>query len=127
MKAPLYSLLAVVACALISCTGRPGGGREGGSDKVEWSVLQSLEMTHRGSPIYDIEFSEADGYHVVCLPRDGDQKRVWIMMDSKSPPYYKQLPSGNYWLTEDQIKMIREKTNPTSTVIEALQSRKRST
>ena len=121
MKTPALLLLALVACT--SC-GRPGDGREGGSDKIEWSILQSLEATHRDSPIHDIECSEDNGYHIVCLPRVGDQKRVWIMVDPKSPPYYKQLPPGDYSLTKDQINMIREKTNPTSTVLEVLESHK---
>jgi len=119
MKALIYSMLMVGACAFISCTGRPGDGREGGSDKLEWSMLQSLDHS---SPIHDVEFTETDGYHIVCVPRDGDQKRVWIMMDPKSPPFYKQLPSGNYWLSEDRIEIIRKKTNPISTVVEALES-----
>jgi hypothetical protein len=119
MKTTAFLVLALVACT--SC-GRPGDGREGGSDKTEWSILQSLEATHRDTPIHEIEFSEEDGYHIVCLPRVSDQKRVWIMVDPKSPPYYKQLPSGNYSLTKDQINMIREKTNPTSTVLQVLES-----
>jgi hypothetical protein len=124
MKVRIYPVLVAVACAFISCTGRPGDGREGGSDKLEWSVLQSMEAP-AGSPIHDVEFIETSGYHVVCVPRDGDQARVWIMMDPKSPPFYKQLPSGNYWLTEDEIENIRKRTNPISTVLQALESHKR--
>jgi hypothetical protein len=117
-------MLVAMACALISCTDRPGDGREGGSDKTEWSLLQSMEA-RAGSPVHDIEFIETNGYHIVCAPRDGDQARVWIMMDPKSPPFYKQLPSGNYWLTDDQIENIRKRTNPISTVLQALESHKR--
>jgi len=79
----------------------------------------------QSSPIHDVEFTETDGYHFICVPRDGDQKRVWIMMDPKSPPFYKQMPSGNYWLTEDQIEIIWKKTNPISTVFEALKSHRK--
>lgn len=122
MKAPIYSMLVVGICAFVSCSGRPGDGREGGSDKVEWSILQSLDQS---TPIHNVEFAETDGYHIVCVPRDGDQRRVWIMMDPKSPPFYKQLPSGNYWLTDDQIEIIRKKTNPISTVLEALGSHRK--
>lgn len=44
------------------------------------------------------------------------------MADPKSPPFYKQMPSGNYWLTKQQIEDLREKANPISTVLEALES-----
>lgn len=125
MRAPYHPLLLVMACAVASCTRRPGDGREGGSDKAEWSILQSLEATHRGSPIGDAEFIESDGYHIVCVPSDGDQTRLWIMMDPKSPPFYKQLPSGNYWLTDEQVELIRKRTNPISTVLQALESHKK--
>ena len=125
MKVRLLSVLAGAACALASCTGRPGDGREAGSDKAEWSILQSLEEHHRDYPWHALEFIEVYGYHFVCLPRDGDQKRIWIMLDPRSPPFYKQLPSGNYWLTAEQIEIIRKKANPISTVLEALGSHKR--
>jgi len=124
MNAPIYPMFVAMACALISCTGRPGDGREGGSDKIEWSILQSMKAP-AGPPIHEVEFVEVNGYHIVCVPRDGDQTRVWIMMDPKSPPFYKQLPSGNYWLTEDQIENIRKRTNPISTVLQALESHKK--
>ena len=47
------------------------------------------------------------------------------MLDPRSPPFYKQLPSGNYWLTAEQIEIIRKNANPISTVLEALGSHKR--
>ena len=119
------SLLWVLVCVLVSCTGRPGDGREGGSDKIEWSILQSLEAKHRDSPAHDVEFIETDGYHIICVPGHDDQKRVWIMMDPKSAPFYKQLPSGNYWLTADQIESIRRRANPISTVLQVLESHKK--
>ena len=125
MTLPCHPLHLVLVSALASCTGRPGDGREGGSDKVEWSILQSLEVRHRGSSIREVEFIESNGYHIACVPRDGDQTRLWIMTDPKSPPFYKQLPSGNYWLTDEQIEIIRKRANPISTVLGALESHKK--
>ena len=122
MKALFQPMIVALACGLASCVGRPGDGRESGSDKAEWSILQSLEMAHRGSPVHGFEFSETDGYHVICVAGDGIQNRVWIMMDPKSPPFYKQVPPGNYWLTTEEIESIRKKADPISTVLQALES-----
>lgn len=115
-------LLIPAALMLLAGCERPGDGREGGSDKQEWSILQNLEAKHRGETIKRIEFQEVNGYQIICVPRDGDNTRVWIMADPKNPPFYKQLPSGNYWLTKENIHEIESKANPTSTVLQALES-----
>ena len=69
-----------------------------------------------------IEFHKLDDYNLICVPGKGVSKRIWIMMDAKSPPFYKQIPDGNYSLSEAQLAEIRQSTNPISTVIEALRS-----
>lgn len=90
-------------------------------------MLQVLEAEHRGSPIRNIEFNEMNGYHIVCVPGINNGERIWIMMDPKSPPYYKQIPGGNYLLTKEQIDVIRETTNPTSTALGVLESHQKAT
>lgn len=120
MKAPSVSLY--LALMLLSGCIRPGDGYESGADKREWSVLQGLEFSHRREKIDTIEFSHHAEYWIVCVPRHDDHARIWIMMDPASPPFYKQMPEGNFWLTKEQIEEIRRKTNPISTVLEALKS-----
>ena len=44
------------------------------------------------------------------------------MADPKSPPFYKQMPEGNYWLTKEQLEEIRKQANPITTVLDALES-----
>ena len=120
MKAPAVCLY--LALLLLSGCGRPGDGYESGSDKREWSVLQGLESSRRHEKIDKIEFSHHAEYWIVCVPRHDDHTRIWIMMDPASPPFYKQMPKGNYWLTKEQIEEIRLKTNPITTVLQALES-----
>jgi len=114
-------LAAVVAICYIraSCS---VDGRESFGDKREWSILQSLEATHRDSPISDLEFSEHEGYHIVCVPSAADSKRVWIMLDPRSPPFYKQIPHDSYSLSRDQYAQITATRHATSTVEESLSS-----
>ena len=61
-------------------------------------------------------------YVVICVPRHDDRTRIWIMADPKSPPFYKQMPEGNYWLTKEQLEEIRKQANPITTVLDALES-----
>lgn len=104
------------------CSGRPGDGREGGTDKREWSILQGHEFNSRATPINKIEFLKSYDYKLICIPSEKSGKRIWIMMDAKSPPFYKQMPDGNYSLTKEELSEIENRTNPTSTVVEALRS-----
>ena len=97
-------------------------GRESFGEKHEWSILQSLEATHRETRISDLEFSERDGYHVACVPSTADGKRVWIMLDPHSPPFYKQLPHDSYSLSRQQYDQITATRHTTSTVEESLSS-----
>ena len=97
-------------------------GRESPGDKHEWSILQSLEATHRDSPISDLEFSERAGYHILCVPGAGNSKRVWIMLDPRNPPFYKQLPHDSYSLSQEQYQQITDTRHTTSTVEESLSS-----
>ena len=104
------------------CSGRPGDGREGGTDKREWSILQGHEFDSRTTPIKKIEFLKSYDYNLICVPSEKSGRRIWIMMDAKSPPFYKQMPDGNYSLTKEDLSEIEKRTNPTSTVVEALRS-----
>jgi len=116
------ALLAIIVTAFyirISCG---VNGRESPGDKTEWSILQSLEATHRDSPISELEFSERDGYHILCVPSAGSSKRVWIMLDPRNPPFYKQLPHENYFLSQQQYERITVSRHATSTVEESLSS-----
>ena len=97
-------------------------GRESSGDKREWSILQSLEATHRGQPIADLEFVERGGYQLVCLPGDAVEPRLWIMLDPQNPPFYKQLPQHHYSLSREQYQRIVSTGHTTSTVADVLES-----
>jgi len=77
-----------------------GDGRESFGDKHEWGILQLLEYNHRQKPITKIEFFDIEGYHIICIPSESGH-RVWIMLNPKHPPYYKQMPQNQYALSSD--------------------------
>lgn len=126
-RAPVLLLAVFVAGGLgwyfhpPSCT---GDGRESLLDKREWSILQALEFRRRGAPITGIEFTTDEDYKIICLPGVSGG-RVWIMLNPKRPPYYKQLPQEDYTLSEDQLAEILRTQQPISTVEECLSSHAR--
>ncbi len=112
----------ILSMTLIGC-GRPGDGREGGSSKHEWSVLQSLEATNRGSLIEGVEVTNGGDYKILSLMAADRETRLWIMLDPKSPPYYKQMPPDvNFNITRKQLEEIGLAGNPISTVDQTLES-----
>jgi hypothetical protein len=116
---PLAFVAAIVAVFYVrgSCA---VDGRESFGDKSEWSILQSLDATHRDSRIADLEFTDRDGYHMACIPGAADGRRVWIMLDPRHPPFYKQMPQDSYSLSREQYDTIIATRHVTSTVEEAL-------
>lgn len=114
----LIAAIAAVFYIRMSCA---IDGRESFGDKREWSILQSLEYNHRTTPISDAEFSDYEAYHLVCVPSSAGG-RVWIMLDPRNPPFYKQLPHDSYSLSREQYDRIIATRHATSTVEEALSS-----
>jgi hypothetical protein len=100
----------------IGCT---GDGRESFGDKHEWSIMQAIEARHTGAAISAPEFTEEDGYRIMCVPGVTGE-RVWIMLNPHSAPYYKQIPHSDFALSKDQLFEIVRSQHPISTVEECL-------
>ena len=115
-----FGLLAIVVAVFYIWFSCATDGRESLGDKAEWSILQVLEDSHRDSPILALELSETEGHHILCVPSAG--KRVWIMLDPRNPPFYKQLPHDTYSLSHEQYDKIVSTHHATSTVEEVLAS-----
>jgi len=96
-------------------------GRESFGDKKEWSILQSLEYCNRNKPPAQIKFEEQDGYKIVYVPSPSGNG-VWVMLNPKNPPYYKQMPQIEYSLTPQQYSEIKNAGHVSSTVDICLQS-----
>ena len=115
------SLLIIGGLVWYLCLGCSGDGRESFGDKHEWSILQSLEATHRETAVSGIEFTQDEDYRIISLPSVTGE-RLWIMLNPESPPYYKQMGRGNYDLSEEQYWQIVRTWHPISTVDECLES-----
>lgn len=109
-------------CLLLSCDGNRGDGRESPGDKREWSILQDLELETREQRTAAVQFRAVDEYVAMAVPRDGDGRLVWLLLNPAHAPLYKQIPAANFWLEPDQFESITRDHPVTSTVTEALRS-----
>jgi hypothetical protein len=75
------------------------------ASKKEWSILQGVEWQQRDKQKDQSEIVVANGYSIIGVPA-GDRRKVWIMLNPRNPPFYKQLPDGNYTLPEDSLKPL---------------------
>jgi hypothetical protein len=67
-----------------------------------------------------MEFVEQEGYHFVCFPSDG--RRIWVMLDPKTEPYYKQTPKGDYLITRSDFEALEANGHTSLTVLACLES-----
>jgi hypothetical protein len=92
------------------------------ASKVEWSVVQSVDWQHRDKPGDKVEIARMDEYSLVGVPVSDSRKEIWIMLNAKNPPYYKQLVAGNYKLSKQDFKTILASNIVSSTVANCLES-----
>ena len=89
---------------------------------TEWSIIQAVAAQHKNQPGDKIEIVKLDDYSVVGIPVHDSRKEVWIMLNPRNPPYYKQSPTGDYKLSKDDLKMISASGVVISTVENCLES-----
>ncbi len=92
------------------------------ASKPEWAAIQIIELQHRDNASDQMEFVTVGEYSIVGLPVHEARKRIWIMLNPRNPPYYKQLPTGSYTLSTEELKTILASGVVTSTVAKCLES-----
>lgn len=97
-------------------------GTESPGSKTEYSVLQQQEYDARKAPLGEAKLVELQGYTLLGLPGNKPHQNIWIMLWPKHPPFYKQVPGGNYTLTNSMLSEIKRRQLATSTVEEVLAS-----
>ena len=115
----LFSALAIAATS--GCSPAVDG-RESFGDKHEWSILQSREYGERQDLVATPKFTSAHGYVLLVVPSSDRSKNIWIMLSSKSPAFYKQLPQGNYAISRSLLDTVSRQGIASSTVQEVLAS-----
>ncbi len=113
--------IATILLSLSACSDK-GDGRESAGDKREWSILQGVEFGSRGSIPSVPELRVVEGYELLSVPSIDGSTRIWIMLWPKSPPYYKQLPDGNFLIPSRLLNDLVRGHKMSSTVEQTLRS-----
>jgi hypothetical protein len=96
--------------------------RETPGEKTEWSVLQSIEFERRSIPLDEPVLSVVNGYEVLGV-RSNKGENVWVLLKPAAPPFYKQLPQGNYEVSNGLFESLRREHRLSYTVEQVLESR----
>ena len=116
-----FTLPFILAVCVFACS-EGGGGKETFGGKHEWSILQVVEDQWRSKPITSPEFHSVEGHELLSLPSLSGSKRIWIMLQPQVPPFYKQMPAGNYVISEALVNNLVRSGRVTSTVEESMRS-----
>ncbi|HMC28845.1 MAG TPA: hypothetical protein VKM56_13735 [Verrucomicrobiae bacterium] len=92
------------------------------ASKTEWSVVQAVEAQHRERPSDSVTVQRIEDYAIAGIPVKDGRKTVWILLNARNPPFYKQLPKGNYSLSKEELRKILASARVTSTVENCLES-----
>jgi len=92
------------------------------ASKQEWSIVQAVASQDGDKAADKIELVKIDEYSLVGIPVHNARKEIWIMLNPRNPPYYKQLPKGSYTISNEELKKILASRVVSSTVENCLES-----
>jgi hypothetical protein len=111
-------LFAVIMAALLGCE-----GVENTMSKEEYGVLQVVEYEHRQTPVSGVEVIEKNGYLVAGFRPDGVDENVWVLLNARYVPYYKQMPDTSFKVSRETLDTIRRTRGVRKDVLAALEDR----
>ena len=90
-------------------------------EKAEWSVLQSIEFQERERVLPEPSI-RAVGSSEVLGVRGQAGGNIWLLLKVQSPPYYKQIPEGNYEISAGLLSQLEKERRVSYTVSHVLRS-----
>ena len=117
----LTLLLALLSVSAAGCTTADDGGESFGN-KSDWSALQGLEYDSRGKILQAPVWRAVGDSRVLGVPSNDGKKNIWILLNPQASPFYKQMPRGNYSISQAQLDEIIQGKSASATVVEALAS-----
>lgn len=90
-------------------------------EKGEWSVLQSIESQTRATPLTGPVVRKIFDHEVLGVSGDSGEN-IWILLKTASPPFYKQMPDGQYNLQLDLVEKLEHEHRLSYTVAAVLRS-----
>lgn len=113
---------------LICCTAMVGSfagceNVENAKSKEEYSILQVVEYEHRDMPISTVEIVERSGYSLAGFQAENKNKNVWVLLNPRYPPYFKQVPDSTFNVSRQALEIIRRTPDVSKDVLAALEAR----
>jgi len=90
--------------------------------KAEWAFLQTTESQFQEKPISEMVFHSEGKYHAVGIRSEYSGTNIWILLNPKASPFYKQIPQGQFSITDLEFQAIVASGKASETVLECLQS-----
>lgn len=91
------------------------------ASKPEWSALQAVEQEYRDKLFTKPEILYIQDQHVLGV-QGKDGQRIWILLNPKASPFYKQMPQGPFELSHDLLTQVKMSGHASETVLECLAS-----
>ena len=90
-------------------------------EKSEWSVLQIVESQERTTALSEPVVRTINEHEVLGV-KGLSGENLWILLKPSSPPFYKQMPEGNYALPVALVKKLESERRLSYTVTHVLRS-----
>jgi len=90
-------------------------------EKREWSTLQAIESQTRNNPLTEPVVRLVSEREVLGVKGSSGQN-IWILLRTESPPFYKQMPEGQYDLPTALVEKLQREHRLSYTVGEVLRS-----
>jgi len=90
-------------------------------EKSEWSTLQAIEFETRNNPLSEPAVRIVSEREVLGV-RGASGENIWILLRTESPPFYKQMPEGQYDLPVTLVEKLQREHRLSYTVGAVLRS-----
>ena len=90
-------------------------------EKSEWSTLQAVELQTRDNPLSEPIVRLVSEREVLGV-RGASGRNIWILLRTESPPFYKQMPDGQYDLPGPLVEKLQREHRLSYTVDSVLRS-----
>ena len=91
--------------------------------KEEYSVLQVVEYEHRGTSVSGVQIVERQGYRIAGFRSERGDGNVWILLDPRHAPHYKQVPEAPFKISTADLEIVRRTPSVSREVLAALEAR----
>lgn len=94
---------------------------EASDDKQEWAALQAIELDTREHSLSEPVLRRVQDREVLGV-RGSSGNNIWILLKPEAPPWYKQLPEGQYELPLSLVERLRREDRLSPVVETVLRS-----